>query len=432
MELLLFQINVILAILLVLYISRSIFNGLVYLNYSLLMVAIVGYDPVTILTPIIFIIGLFSQHIYIRYLKFPLLLKIYIFIFLLFTLLSCCWSPVWNWVIRFWSGVIFFYFTNLFITSVGLARKMFFSIILGTIISSFIALSTLVFDLQLGSLFFPVFTSFRFAGLYNTTILGIFSAILIIWIIDELLHPKLWEGGIILKFCLLALYCLQMLSTLTRSAWLGFAVAFSIYLILELNKINVMRKASIIGILLLLVTVASMLITNLDSAETIRKRITVDTFDLTEGEEKRAKFYFTRNALEVAFQHPFGVGIGNTQKMTETFNGLEVGAHNNLVMVMSDMGWFAFIGFFLLQFYILWKLLVKALCSKVKYGLSAQMLFCCNIILFISGMYQDLLLYIPMWLIPSLSTIVLFPDHYRKLGSFIQSNGSRVVQCEVI
>ena len=124
----------------------------------------------------------------------------------------------------------------------------------------------------------------------------------------------------------------------------------------------------------------------------------------------REDFYFTKNVLGVAANNPLGVGVGNTQKHTENFNGLEVGAHNNFIMVMSDMGWIVFLGFFLTQLYILIKLFRFAIRSISKYGMSARMLFCSYLVLLVAGMYQDLLLYVPMWLIPALSTIVLFRE----------------------
>lgn len=395
--------------------SRVVYKLLVQLTLSLLMVAIIGLDPVSVLIPIIFILGLVTKQIKIRQLGYPSVIKLYLFMFLFFSLLSCLWEPTWNWVIRFWSGVVFFYFINLFTRSIDNVRSIFFSVIFGTITSSIIALMSLLSNYNLGSMFFPVFGSFRFAGLYNATILGIFSAILILWLLDELVYPKLWKKWVVIKLLLIIMLIIQMLATLTRSAWLGFAVGLAIYVALEINKSGLIRKLYIIAGFIAVMVVALSVVMNTESAEVIRNRITEDSVNRSEDEEKRAKFYFTKNALDLAFRHPLGVGIGNTQKNTETFNYLNVGAHNNFVMVLSDMGWFAFIGFLLAQLYVVKLLVKKSIDSKVMFGLSAQMLLSCYVVLLVAGMYQDLLLYIPMWLIPSLAMTVLFRTRQRQV-----------------
>lgn len=400
-------------IILLMLISKPFYDIFSYAVLALLMVSFVGYDPVSILIPVILIIGFAFRHIQIKKLGFPSLLKLYNFIFIAFAVVSFLWDPVWNWVIRFLSGILFFYFLNLHVNSTIKMRHIFFAIILGTVISSLVALSAIAGFWVPGPMFFPMFQDFRFAGLYNTTMLAIFTSILIIWVFDEALKPKLWIKGRFLKVILLAMLFCQLLTTLTRSAWLGLFLGILVYLLIELWNSSLIKRITILSGCLFGSLLICLLVINLEVAEPIRNRISQDTFNVSEEEKKRASFYFTKNALKLAMKHPFGVGIGNTQKNVENFNDLEVGAHNNFVMVMSDMGWYAFVGFLLSQLFILKQLLSHAIKSKEEYGMSAQMLFSCYVVLLAAGMYQDLILYIPMWLIPSLSTIVLY-SHRKK------------------
>ena len=422
-------------IVMLLYVSKGFYNYFVYLVFALLMVAFVGYDPVTMLIPPVFAIGILSGHIRLKKLRFPILMQIFNIVFIAFAAISCFWEPVWNWVIRFISGVIFFYFLNLFLTSKEKMKNIFFFIIVGTLLSSFAALLALLEIWSPGPMFFPVFQSFRFAGLYNTTMLGIFTTILIFWVCDETLKPKLWINALLIKVLVLVSLLVQLLATLTRSAWLGLSLGMFTYLFVEIYRSTLKKRIIVIAGFVLVSATVLYLIVNLETADLIRLRIQQDSIYASEGEEKRAEFYFTKNALKLAMEHPFGVGIGNTQKNVDDFNGLEVGAHNNFVMVMSDMGWITFFSFLFLQIYILRILFNNAIRSRQKYGLSAQMLLSSYVALLASGMYQDLILYIPMWLVPSLSTVVIFgrslevDDIKGTVPTLPKSGSSRTVEC---
>jgi hypothetical protein len=407
--------------------GKNIYNFLVYLTLSLLMVAMVGYDPVTIATPFILLIGFLFGYLRLRKLGFPPLFKMYNFIFITFAVVSFLWEPVWNWVIRFLSGVLFFYFLNLFINSKEKMKYIFFSIILGTLFSSFLGVLALTGFWDPGAMFFPVFQSFRFAGLYNTTMLGIFTSILILWVFDETLKPKLWVNTPLIKVVLLGILMIQLFATLTRSAWLGLLAGVVTYLSIEIYHSKLIKRLFVITGFLLISSTVMYLIINLEAAELIRMRIYEDSIYPTQGEEKRGEFYFTKNAIKLSLDNPFGVGIGNTQKNIEDFNGLEVGAHNNFVMVLSDMGWFTFLGFLFSQICIFCSLFSNALRSRGKYGLSTQMLLSNYIVLLTSGMFQDLILYIPMWLVPSLATVVIFGRSFERGGIGVTSIRSRLI-----
>lgn len=163
---------------------------------------------------------------------------------------------------------------------------------------------------------------------------------------------------------------------------------------------------------MLLVTTAVVFVSGLfvwksDLAAPIRLRIS-ESLHASEDEQKRAGFYFTRNALAVAAAHPLGVGVGNTEKFTEPFNGFAVGAHNTFVMVMSDLGWVPFAAFIFVQMAIFGRLVLMALRGGQALGLSARMLCSSYLCLLVAGMFQDLLYYMPMWLVPALATTALF------------------------
>jgi hypothetical protein len=110
------------------------------------MVGIVGYDPVSIIMPFLFACGVSLGHLRIKSINYPPLLQIFMIIFITFAIISSIvGDPVWNWVIRLLSAVIFYYFAYLFIESEQRMRRIFFAILIGLLISSFVAVMA-IFD----------------------------------------------------------------------------------------------------------------------------------------------------------------------------------------------------------------------------------------------------------------------------------------------
>lgn len=389
---------------------RGYYNFIAYCTFALLMVGIVGYDPVSIIIPFLFSFGIIFGHLRIKSINYPSLLQICIIIFISFAMISfLVGDPVWNWVIRLLSSMIFYYFAYLFIESEQKMRRIFFAILIGSLISSFIAVMALFGIWTPGPLFFPVFSSFRFAGLYNTTILGIFTAILIIWLLDETLKPKLWHGFIVFKILILIILFVQILFTLTRSAWLGLSMGLVIYFTIELMNNRFRKNILILSGIVTVVIGASMLIATSDSFELVRDRIINDSLgERTIQEDDRASFYYTKNALNLAKDHPFGVGIGQTGLLGSEEEGIALGAHNSYVHILADMGWITFASFMAIIITMLLILLPGALNRHAKYGLSYQATLSNIIVLIVAGLYQDLILWLPMWLVPSFLTILVY------------------------
>ncbi len=374
----------------------------------LLTVTLVGFDPVVALVLLGSACGLLVGFVRLKPRLYPLPFTLALTCFVGAFLLSLLHDPVRNWALRLIAGMVFFYLLTIYVDTTKRARRLFFFTLAGTAVASLSALLALLEGWSLEPLFFPVDESARFAGLYNATVLAIFTAILVIWLADETYEPKLWKGGFILKLAAIGVLIFQLLSTLTRSAWLGLFIGLSLYLLLALYSSKLARKLWIVTASITISGVVVLYIVYSDSAEPVRQRIYVDSLNPSKDEQKRGGFYFTRNAIDVAMAHPLGVGVGNTQKYTETFNDFEVGAHNTFIMVLSDMGWLAFFGFSLVQIIILRRLFALAARSVVRYGISARMLFCGYSCVLVAGMFQDLLYYMPMWLIPGISAAVLF------------------------
>lgn len=389
---------------------RRYFDFMAYCTLAILMVGIVGYDPVSLFIPLLFFCGVIFGHLRFQPVNYPLMLKILIIIFLVFALVSSIvGNPVWNWVIRFLSSVIFYYFVYLFIQSEKKMRYTFFAILFGSLVSSVIAALAILGVWTPGPLFFPVFSSFRFAGLYNATILAIFTAFLIIWVFDETLKPRLWPGHTFIKIVILSALTVQLLFTLTRSAWLGLSIGLLVYLGIDfLNNRPRQNFVMFIGITGVVIA-AFLLISTSETFEPVRDRIINDT--LSGGsvrEEERANFYYAKKSLMLAKDHPFGLGIGRAGLLGSEVDGLSLGAHNSYAHVFADMGLITFTAFMIIIIAMFFKILPGALKRYDKYGLSYQNILANIVMLLVAGLYQDLILWLPMWLVPSFLAILVF------------------------
>jgi hypothetical protein len=116
-------------------------------------------------------------------------------------------------------------------------------------------------------------------------------------------------------------------------------------------------------------------------------------------------------AIDLAFEYPLGVGPG----MTSRAMGLApqgdnlIGAHNSYIQILSDHGWGAFLAFFVMLVVIGKAFITKMTFDGVTYGVSYQFLFSGLAGLATCGMFQDLIIWQPAWIIPTLVTIVLWP-----------------------
>jgi O-antigen ligase len=234
--------------------------------------------------------------------------------------------------------------------------------------------------------------------------------------LDEILQPKLWHGFIFLKVIILIMLFIQILFNLTRSAWLGLSVGLVFYFSIDL--INNRRRKNILIFtgMVTFVIAASLFILTSESFELVRDRIIKDSFtERSIQEEERAGFYYAQKALKLAKDHPFGLGIGQTGLLGSDVEDLSLGAHNSYIHILSDMGLLTFVAFMLIIITMLIKITPGALKRRTQYGLSYQTTLSNIIVLIAAGLYQDLILWLPMWLFPAFLTILVFPKDKKSI-----------------
>jgi hypothetical protein len=294
----------------------------------------------------------------------------------------------------------------------GFSRRFFQFFLGGYVLSTTVGLMAVFGLWEPSDLFLPVYQTFRFAGLYNATVLGIVSAVLAIWLLDELIYPKMMRAHWAVKLLLFGYILFVMVLTLTRSAWIGFAAGGLAYLVVNAVSGNLARTVSLtVATILLVLAILLGVLVRTGLYDLVNDRIVVDTLSRSaDAEADRANFVYTLKALRLSQQNPLGLGLGMAGILGSEEEGLVLGAHNTFAHVVTDLGWVTGATF------ILWNLSVVARLWKgcrrndIKYQVSFRMVFAGYVVLLFAGMFQDLILYMPMWIIPSVGNILVKRD----------------------
>ncbi|HET7640688.1 MAG TPA: hypothetical protein VFK47_18410, partial [Ktedonobacteraceae bacterium] len=137
----------------------------------------------------------------------------------------------------------------------------------------------------------------------------------------------------------------------------------------------------------------------------IEKRFWME--DYSEKEAERYGFAYTKRALHLGMENPLGVGTGQTGRIFATDDGLSLGAHNTYVNILSDNGWVSaalFAGSIAILWYKIWIL-------RKKYthllGVDVNMVLAALTGVLSNAMWQDMVLWNFVWLIPSLCLVLL-------------------------
>lgn len=380
------------------------------LTAAVLLIGLKGLDFGSIAALLFFVTGIASGCLGIRCYQESLFVRINGFLFFLFmgiAFLVGDSQP--TQVVRLAACLSFLLLIKYCFPVEGFSRRFLQFFLGGYLLSTIIGLMAVIDFWEPNELFLPVYQTFRFAGLYNATVLGITSAVIVIWLLDELVFPKMLHVHWVVKSLLFGYSLFVMVMTLTRSAWLGFAAGILAYLLFNATSRNLFKifTFAVPPILIVLAIFMGILIRT-GIYQAAKDRIVIDTLaGASDAEANRVIFAYTRNALQLSQQNPLGLGLGKTGILGSEREGLALGAHNTFVHVIADLGWFTGITFIFWNLSVLARIWKGCLRNDIKYQVSFRMVFAGYVVLLFAGMFQDLILYMPMWIIPSIANVLV-------------------------
>jgi hypothetical protein len=256
--------------------------------------------------------------------------------------------------------------------------------------------SSLVFlgisGLSAWSAIMPAAGEVRFAALMSDpNVLGAFLVPPVIWLLDEIVSPKLSRGFLIVKLIALPLIALASIVTLSRGAWLNLSISVTLYLLVSVLKGDV-KKASIILVVVLAVVGAGIFVT----FETDYSKWIMSRTELAQGDLHR--FDVQSAGVIRSFDQVFGFGPG------QSVHTLGMQPHNLFVQVLVDNGLFCLCALAFLILHVTF-LLIRNIQKNIHFvnGLSAQVLFASWIGLLANAMVIDVLYWRVFWLLLGLS-----------------------------
>ena len=383
------------------------------LNAVVLLVGLKGLDLGSLVAPLLLATGIASGFMWIASYRESLFVQInssLFFLFLGIAFLVGKSQP--TQAVRLISCLCFLLLVKYCFPVEGFSRRFFQFFLGGYVVSTTAGLMAVVGLWEPSDLFLPVYQTFRFAGLYNATVLGIVSAVLAIWLLDELVYPKMMRAHWAVKSLLFGYSLFVMVLTLTRSAWIGFAAGGLAYLVVNAASGNLAKIASLtVATILLVLAILLGVLVRTGLYDLVHDRIVVDTLSgISDEETDRAKFVYTRNALRLSQQNPLGLGLGMAGILGSEKEGLARGAHNTFAHVVTDLGWVTGATFILWNLSVVVRLWKGCRRNDVKYQVSFRMIFAGYVVLLFAGMFQDLILYMPMWVIPAVGNIIVKRD----------------------
>jgi O-antigen ligase len=179
------------------------------------------------------------------------------------------------------------------------------------------------------------------------TFAGLLTGVFIFFMVWALRNR--WQTALVLALPL-GLILLAILLSLTRSAWMGIAVACALYGIYSHPRITLVMVPIMVAIFIFL-------------PPPIQKRFVsiVDTSNAT----NRDRVYMAYSGWKMFQDHPwFGVGANNVGSLYPAYRHPEARQnnphlHNNFIQVLAERGILAFLAYTAAFFMLLWNLIKK-------------------------------------------------------------------------
>lgn len=271
----------------------------------------------------------------------------------------------------------------------------------------------------------------RFFGLYgDPNLLGAAAVFFCIYWLNRMIEiDRTNVASIVMPAMFFAISFMTLVFTQSRSAWGGFVIAFLTCSFFIIKTLRLHQAVRAIGIGLILSGVLIVILYESGAIELVLSRLLTASDISTEAEAERFGLFYTAIAFNVAQDHPFGVGPGNTSRTTglTSQDGDQIGAHNAFVQVAAENGWLAAFSFL----YLMFRLLLNALKTSVRggspLGVSGRVMLGSLLSLTFCGFFQDLIQWKVAWVVPALYVAMILHERYPKSSSRMlikQSEGS--------
>jgi len=391
---------------LILFLSVVKFDFMVLVSFCLFSLVRIEPAPTDMLIMLLLLMGLLIGKLSLKALTGSSLIHLALWGFLVANLASLvCVNAVFEGA-RFLFitayMIAFVYFVKMYVTSFQAMRN----VMMGYLVSAVLAIFLVLLGyLGIGTELFIEWGTRAQGPFKDANVFGPFLIPMIVFLIDEILHPRIFRGFYLAKVLgIIALTAGVFLSG-SRAAWGNLALSLLIYLVLTIKStpragiahLLSLLRAKIIYLLILLI-IGSLLLaalpTWLGSQEFVRAFLA-----------DRAKFQQRYDASRFARQIE-GINAGLTH-LIGVGPGMWTSAHSLYVRTFAEHGVFGLVTLFLCLLVLLMGTFVRALRETDKpYGMSARVVFACLIGHLMNGFVIDTIHWRHFWFILALAWVV--------------------------
>jgi O-antigen ligase len=228
-------------------------------------------------------------------------------------------------VITLYLAIFSIWFTG-YLTSVRRARLVVLAYVLGAVVVAVPSTLALFVPIPGGEALLTI-DGFRAQGLFkDPNVYGPFLVPPALFVLEELLSPRLLRFGRLTKSLMFMALVLGVLFSYSRAAWVNLVVAVAVMLIVMALRRGGGRRAAVILAVLTFAAVASVAaIAVTGSLGFLQERATFQSYDV-------ARFGAQRTGIELAERYPFGIGPGQFEVVSP------VATHSTYVRVLAEQG----------------------------------------------------------------------------------------------
>lgn len=209
-------------------------------------------------------------------------------------------------------------------------------------------------------------------------------------LLEEVLKPRLLRARRATKMLIFLTLAMGVFFSYSRAAWLNFALALVIMLlVLALRRGGGRQATAIFGIVLAGATVALSVIAISGSFEFIQERAKFQTYDVE-------RFGAQVTGIELSEQHPIGVGPGQFEVL------VPVATHSTYVRTLAEQGVLGFITIFALMILTLALATRNALAGRDTYGVGSAALLGAWFGILANSLFVDTLHWRHLWFVAAL------------------------------
>jgi O-antigen ligase len=167
----------------------------------------------------------------------------------------------------------------------------------------------------------------RAQGLFHDpNIFGPFMAVLVLFVLEELLQPRLLRIHRFWKFAMLIVLGSGVLFSFSRAAWLNAAVGvFAMLIVFALRHGGGQRAMTILVTLLAALAALAVFVSVSGSATFLSERARLQSYDTS-------RFSAQESGLRLVATYPFGVGPGQFESY------VTISAHSTYVRALAEQG----------------------------------------------------------------------------------------------